>query len=169
VDTWCNTLSCPRLCLYLYLHTTTQYPVLPLPVSVPVSVPPHYNTSVLPLPTTTLYSDYNSGFGSLPASAYSQRHRDREEIKKITDVSTLSYSILSSCILLSSSIPSYPILYSTWFSSSIRILPPHPLTTLYHHSLSSVPTPLLAHTIPTYPTHCVCRTKPYCTVGPYVP
>ena len=146
-------LSCPRLYLYLYLHTITQYPVFPLPVSISVLTyyntvpcitpacvcictyillhstlyypclclylylhiitPLYYPSSLPPLPTTPLYSDYNSGFGSLPASAYSQRHRDREEIKKITDVSTLSYSILSSCNLLSSSIPPYPILYST--------------------------------------------------------
>jgi hypothetical protein len=39
-------------------------------------------------------TDYNSGYGSVPASAYSQRHLDRDEIKKtIEDSRSSHYSL----------------------------------------------------------------------------
>ena len=66
-------------------------------------------------------TDYNSGYGSVPASAYSQRHLDRHEIQKTIEVRSYvpARTIIHICTALVQQFVALYILYLISYSSPL--------------------------------------------------
>ena len=105
--------------LSLSLLDLCQYFSLSLSYSLSLShALPFYLTLTLFYLTPT---DYNSGYGSVPASAYSQRHLDRHEIQKTIEVRTYvtARTILHICTALVQQFVALYILYLISYSSPL--------------------------------------------------